>query len=61
MYIIQKVKSNRRRFWDDKEEPIMHGEVLEGNGHTCKLSTDLRAWAHTFVFHNATITKPWRE
>jgi hypothetical protein len=54
------MKSNRRRFWDDKEKPTMHGEVLEGNGHLCKLSIDLRARAHTFVFHNAPTSKPWQ-
>jgi len=29
---IREVKSTRRRVWDDQEEPIMHDEVLEGNG-----------------------------
>lgn len=34
---IQEVKSIRRKVWDDKEEPIMHDEILEGNGRPCKL------------------------
>jgi hypothetical protein len=57
---IQKVKSTRRKVWDDKEKPTMHNEVLERNGCPHKLSVDLRAWAHTFVLHNAIATKPWK-
>jgi hypothetical protein len=57
---IQKVKSTRRKVWDDKEKPTMHNEVLERNGCPHKLSADLRAWAHTFVIHNAIATKPWK-
>ncbi len=32
MEYIQEVKSTRKRVWDDKEEPTMHNEILEGNG-----------------------------
>jgi hypothetical protein len=53
---IQDVKSTRGRVWDDKEEPIMHDEILEGNVHSCRLSADLKQWAHTFVLHNAATT-----
>ncbi len=56
MEYIPKVKSTRRKVWDDKKEPTMHNEVLEGNGHFRKLSTNLKVWAHTFVLHNATAT-----
>jgi hypothetical protein len=59
MEYIQEVKSIRRRVWDDKEEPIMNDEILEGNGRPCKLSVDLLGWAHTFVLHNATAIEPW--
>lgn len=47
--------------WDDKEDPIMHDEILEGNGHLCRLSADLKAWSHTFVLHNAVALGPWCE
>jgi len=50
------VKSTRRKVWDDKEEPTMHDEVLEGNGCPHKQSVDLRAWAHTFILHNVGTT-----
>jgi hypothetical protein len=52
---IQDAKSTRRRMWDDKEEPTMNDEVFEGNGRPCKLSANLKNWAHTFIFHNASI------
>jgi hypothetical protein len=29
---IKRFQSTRRRVWDDKEEPTMHDEILEGNG-----------------------------
>ncbi len=58
---IQDVKSIKGRVWDDKEEPTMHDEILEGNWHSCRLNVDLKSWAHTFVLHNATTTQPWRE
>jgi len=48
------MKSTKKRVWDVQEESIMHDEILEGNGHLCKLSVGLKGWAHTFVFHNAT-------
>jgi hypothetical protein len=39
---IQDAKSTRRGVCDDKEEPTMNHEVLEGNGRPCKLSTNLK-------------------
>ncbi len=59
MEYIQEVKSTRRRVWDNKEEPIMHEKILEGNGCPHKRNVDLLGWAHTFVLHNNAATKPW--
>jgi hypothetical protein len=53
---IQKVKSIKRRVWDDKEELTMHDEILEGCGHLRRLGVDLKGWAHSFVLHNAKTT-----
>jgi hypothetical protein len=47
--------------WDDKENPTMHDEILEGDGHPCRLNVDLKAWAHTFVLHNVIALGPWCE
>jgi hypothetical protein len=40
---IQEVIPTRRTMWDDNENPTMHDEILEGNGHPCRLSADLKA------------------
>jgi hypothetical protein len=53
---IQKVKSTKRRVWDDKEELTMHDEILEGCGCLRRLVFDLEGQAHSFVLHNATTT-----
>jgi hypothetical protein len=58
---IQKVKNTRRRVWDDKEDPTMHSEILEGNGRPRKMSSNLKNWVHTFVIHNAATMEPWCE
>ncbi len=38
---IQRSQSTRRRVWDNKEEPIVHDEIFEGNGCPHRLSADL--------------------
>ncbi len=40
---IQEVIPTRRTMWDDNEDPTMHDEILEGNGHPRRLSADLKA------------------
>jgi len=37
---IQRSQSTRR-VWDNKEEPIVHDEIFEGNGCPHRLSDDL--------------------
>lgn len=56
---IQEVNNTKRKVWDDKEKPTMHDQVLEGNGCPCKMSANLKNWAHMFVVHNVATTKPW--
>jgi hypothetical protein len=57
---IQEVKTTRRVL-DDKEEPTMNDEVLEGNSHPHTLSGNLKNWAHMFILHNASTMEPWHE
>ena len=57
---MQEFKSTTRRVWDDKEEPTMNDELLEGNGRDRKMSTTLREWVHTFVVTNSACCTPWR-
>jgi len=50
-----------QRVWDDKEEPVMLDEILEGKGKVKVLSEDLRIAMHNFVLDNATHIEPYRE
>jgi hypothetical protein len=58
---IQRSQSMKRRVWDDKEEPTMHDEILEGNGCLHRYSVNMQSWAHTFVLHNAATIEPWHK
>ena len=50
-----------RRVWDDKEEPTMVDEILEGKGKPRELSEDLRNAMHQFVLDNAIQFEPYRQ
>jgi len=49
-----------RRVWDDKEEPSMVDEILEGKGEVKVFSEEFRAAMHDFVLDNASHIKPYR-
>ena len=48
-----------RRVWDDKEDPSMNDEILEGKGKPQMLSNQLRQWLYDFVCDNAEILEPY--
>ena len=50
-----------RRVWDDKEEPTMVDEILEGKGKPKLLSEALRNAMHEFVLDNVAHIEPYRE
>lgn len=50
-----------RRVWDDKEEPTMVDEILEGKGKPKLLSEALRNAMHDFVLDNVTHIELYRE
>jgi len=50
-----------RRVWDDKEEPTMVDEILEGKGKPKQLTESLRNAMHDFVLNNASHLEPYRE
>jgi len=50
-----------RRVWDDKEEPTMVDEILEGKGKQKLLIENLRAAMHEFVLDNAQHVQPYCE
>ena len=49
-----------RRVWDDKEEPTMVDEILEGKGKPKRLSDELRSAMHDFVLDNSAHVEPYR-
>jgi hypothetical protein len=53
MEYMSRLTAIRRRIWDDKEEPSLFDEELEGGGVKRVMSEQLRAWAHNFVLENA--------
>ena len=50
-----------RRIWDDKEEPSMVDEILEGKGKPKLLSEELRNAMHAFVLDNSVHIEPYRQ
>jgi len=49
-----------RRVWDDKEDPTMVDEILEGKGKLKLLSEELRSSMHEFILDNASHIEPYR-
>ena len=58
---MQNCTMTSRRVWDDKEEPSMNDEVLQGKGRRRILSPELQQWIHEFVLNNAEILQDYRE
>lgn len=50
-----------RRVWDDKKEPTMIDEILEGKGKQKMLPEGLRNAMHDFILDNAVHIEPYRE
>jgi len=49
-----------RRVWDDKEEPSMVDEIVEGKGKSKVLPEGVRLAMHEFVLDNAAHIEPYR-
>jgi hypothetical protein len=43
----------QRQVWDDKEDPIINDEIVEGKGRRQTMTAKLRHWIHEFVLNNA--------
>ncbi len=56
---IQGFIATRKRVWDDKEDPNMIDEMLEGNGRLRIMTTNLRNMAHYFVLQNVELMSLW--
>ncbi len=53
--------TTRCRVWDDKEDPSMFDEVLEGGGCPQIMTTNLRDMVHSFVLQNVGLMATWHE
>jgi len=51
--------TTRHRVWDDKEDPSMFDEMLEGGGCQQIMTVDLWDMAHSFVFQNVGLIATW--
>jgi hypothetical protein len=49
-----------RRVWDDKEDPSMYNEILEGAKRARRLPPDLQQWIHKSVVNNAAPLEKWK-
>ena len=58
---MQHYCKSEHRVWDDKEEPAMNSEVIEGNGRHRLLLDELRFWIHEFVLNNAEPLQVYKE
>jgi hypothetical protein len=58
---MQECILTKRRVWDDKEDPVMNDEVIEGKGRPRSLTSELWQWVHEFVLTNAEPLQSYRE
>jgi hypothetical protein len=45
--------------WDEKEDPCMNDEMLEGNGKAQLLIANLHDMAQSFVLQNVDLMSKW--
>jgi len=50
-----------RRVWDDKEDPTMTDDILEGKRKPQKLFEQLKSWMHNFVCENVAQLEDYRQ
>ena len=54
-------RSVNRCVWDDDEDQMVAGEVLEGNGHRFKISNEERTSIHAYALQNTSTFDKWRK
>ena len=55
---MQSYMHTSRRIWDDKDDPTMNDEILEGVGRQMTLTPKIREWIHEFVVNNVAPLEP---
>ena len=51
--------NGNRHVWDDQEDDIVGGELLEGNGPHLKISIEERVTIHAYVLQNTSSFDQW--
>ena len=49
-----------RRVWDNKEDPTMTDEILQGKRKSRVLLDELRKWLHAFICDNVDVLESYR-
>jgi hypothetical protein len=57
---LTRFEPTSKRVWDDKEDPIMNDEIVQGGGLQRTLGEDERVWAHEFVVNNSAHLESWK-
>ncbi len=56
---LQDFTATSWRVWDEKEDPCMNDEMLEGNGKAQLLIANLHDMAQSFVLQNVDLMSKW--
>jgi hypothetical protein len=57
---MQRFIGTRRRVWDDKEEPHIYDEILQGRGWCRPMTDRFWDWIHEFMITNSADLSLWR-
>jgi hypothetical protein len=57
---LTRFEPTSKRVWDDKEDPIMNDEIVQGGGLQRTLGEDERVWTHEFVVNNSAQLESWK-
>jgi hypothetical protein len=58
---MQRFSGTRQRVWDEKEEPRMYDEIVQGGGWNRPMSNRFQNWIHDFVLDNSADFQAWRQ
>jgi hypothetical protein len=58
---MQRFSGTRQRVWDEKEEPRMYDEIVQGGGWNRPMRDRFQNWIHDFVLDNSADFQAWRQ
>jgi hypothetical protein len=57
---LQRFTATRKCVWNDKEDPRMNDEIVQGSRWARPLSQNMHLWAHKFVINNSSDLEEWQ-